>query len=220
MVPEAAAAPAAEAPVATPSTEPAEAAVATAATPATPETPGAAPAAAAPEAAPSEPGKPDQPTTEVATAPEAVAYDVALPEGVEAAAGYVEGVKALATSLELPPDKAQLIVDYDNARMEAAAKRWADQGATWEAAEKAKEDHATREIHAGLFLAKFPDLHGVLKDNGWLNAPHVRAAIVAVGASMAEPSELPKGGQPSATLTPRQRAMKDFPNSPDQWPAE
>jgi hypothetical protein len=185
------------------------------------ETPAAeTPAAETPATEPSAEGKPDQPKDEAAPAPEAVSYELTPPEGIEFAEGYTEGVQTLARELGLPPDKAQLIVNYDVAREQAVSKRWADQGEQWKAAETKKADRATREIHVNAVLARFPDLHGKLKEGGFLHQPELRDALASIGASWAEPSALPKGGQPSAALTPRQRAMKDFPKSSELWPPE
>jgi hypothetical protein len=214
-------------------------AAAPAATPAT--APAAAPTAAAP-AAPSlavesnliGDAKPTEGTEATdggeAKAPEPVAYDLKLPEGIEVDKAQLDAFTALLGENKVAPEVAQKLADLHIAAVkqiaEAPYQQWKDMQVTWQNEIKADPDFGGAKLESETLPAianalrvfsPTPEAEAALRKafsfTGAGNNPEIVRFVARIGKAVSEGSHVPAGGptaesqkSPAEKLYPSQAA--------------
>jgi hypothetical protein len=222
--PPAAAAPAAAPPAAAPAAAPAE--TKTEAAPAAKAGKAASEVAAGlkltEEKKPGEPAATSAPETKPADE-KPVVYDLKLPEGTPVKGETLEKIQALANTMKLTPEAAQVLADNAStllsAHAESITKAAVESLAAEEAAmEKAgrddvdlggsRYDAVTGHIN-GVLDEFFPEIADSVKSSFWMKLPEARLGFARIAASMAE-GGVPVRGSPTHEA-PKEKAAIFYP---------
>lgn len=167
---------------------------------------------------------------ETGEAPEA--YEAfTIPEGLVMNEALLEKAGPVFKELGLTQEQAQRLVDLQAEGEVARMEAWSAQQTEWreaavtdpEVGGKNQEEHAANVKMAIKFFKAIgtPELAALLNESGLGN--HVELIRVGMRGQKAIGDDTITGTKPrqvAGQLTPREKAKRDYPNSPSIWPAE